>query len=53
VLLLDDRVVTRRYGRYLRDSLPDTPLLKGPWHEVMRRLEDFYEEPLGLPTGAS
>jgi ATP-dependent DNA helicase DinG len=42
VLLLDDRVVTRRYGRYLRDSLPETPLLKGPWHEVARRLRNFY-----------
>ncbi len=42
VLLLDDRVVTRRYGRYLRDSLPDTPLLKGPWHEVAMRLRAFY-----------
>ncbi|MGD8319642.1 MAG: helicase C-terminal domain-containing protein [Gemmatimonadota bacterium] len=44
VLVLDDRLVTRRYGRYLRDSLPDAPLVKGPWQEVMRRLRTFYGE---------
>ncbi|HET9948570.1 MAG TPA: helicase C-terminal domain-containing protein, partial [Longimicrobiales bacterium] len=42
VVVLDDRLVTRRYGRYLRDSLPDAPLVKGPWDEVRRRLEAFY-----------
>jgi ATP-dependent DNA helicase DinG len=42
VLVLDDRIVTKRYGRYLRDSLPDTPLVKGVWPDVRRRLEAFY-----------
>jgi ATP-dependent DNA helicase DinG len=42
VLVLDDRIVTKRYGRYLRDSLPDTPLVKGAWTDVRRRLEAFY-----------
>jgi len=42
VLVLDDRIVTKRYGRYLRDSLPDTPLVKGAWSDVRRRLEAFY-----------
>jgi ATP-dependent DNA helicase DinG len=42
VVLLDDRIVTKRYGRYLRDSLPDTPLVKGAWTDVRRRLEAFY-----------
>jgi ATP-dependent DNA helicase DinG len=42
VLLLDDRIVTKRYGRYLRDSLPDAPLVKGAWSDVRRRLEAFY-----------
>ncbi len=42
VLVLDDRLVTKRYGRYLRDSLPDAPLVKGPWDDVRRRLEAFY-----------
>jgi len=50
VVLLDDRVVTRRYGRYLLGSLPDAPLVKGAWHDVRRRLQAFYgdgDPPLG------
>ncbi|MDH5759707.1 MAG: helicase [Gemmatimonadota bacterium] len=42
VVVLDDRLVTKRYGRYLRDSLPDAPLAKGPWEEVRTRLAGFY-----------
>jgi len=42
VLVLDDRLVSRRYGRYLRESLPDAPLVKGPWDDVRRRLRSFY-----------
>jgi ATP-dependent DNA helicase DinG len=44
VMVLDDRLVSRRYGRYLRESLPDAPLVKGPWVEVRQRLRDFYED---------
>jgi ATP-dependent DNA helicase DinG len=46
VIVLDDRLVSKRYGRYLRDSLPDAPLVKGPWEDLERRIRDFY---LGLP----
>ena len=42
VVVLDDRLVTRRYGRYLRASLPPAPLVKGAWSDVRRRIEDFY-----------
>ncbi len=42
VVLLDDRILTRKYGRYLRESLPPAPLVKGPWWEIERRLRDFY-----------
>jgi ATP-dependent DNA helicase DinG len=42
VVLLDDRIVRKRYGRYLLDSLPEAPLAKGPWTDVVRRLRDFY-----------
>jgi len=42
ILLLDDRILRRRYGRYLRASLPDAPLAKGPWHEVEQALRRFY-----------
>ncbi len=44
VLVLDDRIVTRRYGRYLRSSLPDAPLVKGAWDDVRRRVSDFYRD---------
>ena len=44
VVLLDSRILTRRYGRYLRESLPPTPLVKGPWWEIERRLRDFYAD---------
>jgi ATP-dependent DNA helicase DinG len=42
VLVLDDRILTRRYGPYLRQSLPPAPLAKGPWEELRRTLGDFY-----------
>jgi ATP-dependent DNA helicase DinG len=42
VVLLDDRILRKRYGRYLRDSLPEAPLLKGLWADVKRPLRDFY-----------
>ena len=44
VLVLDDRILTRRYGPYLRQSLPPAPLSKGPWDELRRTLEGFYGE---------
>jgi len=44
VLLLDARILTRRYGRALRSVLPPAPLVKGPWNEVRMRLEAFYQE---------
>ncbi len=52
VVLLDDRLVTRRYGRYLRESLPDAPLAKGPWPDVRRRLEAFYTHEEMTSAGA-
>lgn len=51
VVLLDDRILTKRYGRYLRDSLPDAPLVKGPWPDVKRRLTDFYDALGGVEAG--
>jgi ATP-dependent DNA helicase DinG len=42
VLMLDDRILTKRYGRYLRDSLPGAPLVKGAWADVQRRVREFY-----------
>jgi len=42
VVLLDSRILTKRYGRYLRDSLPPAPLVKGTWSDVQHRLAEFY-----------
>jgi ATP-dependent DNA helicase DinG len=44
VLILDDRILTRRYGPYLRQSLPPAPLAKGLWPELSRVLADFYAQ---------
>ncbi|MDE2979997.1 MAG: helicase [Gemmatimonadota bacterium] len=41
-LILDDRLLTRRYGRLLLEALPPMPLVKGPWDEVKQRVADFY-----------
>ena len=45
VLLLDDRITRKKYGRYLRESLPPAPFVKGLWGEVRGRLREFYGDP--------
>ncbi|MDT8341638.1 MAG: helicase C-terminal domain-containing protein [Longimicrobiales bacterium] len=42
VVLLDDRILRRTYGRYLLQSLPEAPLVRGPWEEMRGRLSAFY-----------
>jgi len=42
VLVLDGRIVRKSYGRYFIDSLPDAPLVKGPWQTVKSAMLDFY-----------
>ena len=42
VLVLDDRLLRRRYGRRLLEALPPMPVFRGPWVQVRARLEDFY-----------
>ena len=42
VILLDSRIVTRRYGRALRAALPPAPMVRGSWAEVRRRIAEFY-----------
>lgn len=42
VLLLDDRILRKRYGRYLVDSLPEAPLVRGPWRDLDRAVARFY-----------
>ena len=43
VVILDDRILRKRYGVYLRDSLPPAPLAKGPWSEVAHALRVFHQ----------
>ena len=42
ILILDDRIVRKKYGAYLRESLPPAPLRKGPWNDLIRCLKEFY-----------
>jgi ATP-dependent DNA helicase DinG len=44
VVLLDDRLVTKQYGHYLRNSLPGPTLVKGAWSDIQRRLKAFYNQ---------
>ncbi len=44
VAVLDSRIVVRRYGRYLRDSLPPAPLVKGRPEDIWDRVESFFGE---------
>tara|TARA_B100000959_G_scaffold230226_1_gene246153 strand:- start:5222 stop:7837 length:2616 start_codon:yes stop_codon:yes gene_type:complete len=44
VVLLDDRLVTKQYGHYLRNSLPGPTLVKGAWSDIQRRLKAFYSQ---------
>ena len=44
ILILDDRIVRKKYGAYLRESLPPAPLKKGPWADLTRVLKEFYRD---------
>jgi ATP-dependent DNA helicase DinG len=42
VVLLDRRVVTKRYGKLVLSSLPPADRIVGTWREVHTRIEDFF-----------
>ncbi|HET7602765.1 MAG TPA: helicase C-terminal domain-containing protein, partial [Gemmatimonadales bacterium] len=42
VVLLDSRVVTKRYGPLVLNGLPPADRIMGPWNEVRTRVEDFF-----------
>ncbi len=42
VLILDDRLLTKRYGRHLLQALPPMPLVRGRWAEVRATVSEFY-----------
>lgn len=44
VILLDNRLQTKPYGKTLLDSLPLTQIDYAPWREVAAKMEEFYSE---------
>ncbi|MGH7532015.1 MAG: helicase C-terminal domain-containing protein [Gemmatimonadales bacterium] len=42
VILLDPRVVRKRYGRQVLHGLPRADRVVGPWREVRTKCEDFF-----------
>lgn len=42
VVLLDRRVLTRRYGAMLLEGLPPAERVTGPWTQVRTKCEDFF-----------
>jgi ATP-dependent DNA helicase DinG len=47
VVILDSRLLNRGYGRYLLDSLPEAPLITGPWNGLLDQLRRFYDDEAG------
>jgi len=42
VVLLDSRVLTRRYGAWILEGLPRAARVEGPWSRVRLSIEDFF-----------
>ncbi len=43
VVLLDPRVIRKRYGGALLEGLPDAHRIVGPWHHLLGEIRDFFE----------
>ncbi len=43
VVLLDPRVVRKRYGGALLEGLPDAHRIVGPWQHLISEIRDFFE----------
>lgn len=43
VVLLDDRILFKRYGKAILDTLPPMPQVTGPWEEARAHVAQFYE----------
>jgi ATP-dependent DNA helicase DinG len=51
VVLLDSRVVTKRYGHLLLSGLPRAERIVGSWRQVRTRCEDFFaQQGIGAPV---
>ena len=44
VVLMDERIVSKRYGAAMLDSLPNAERAIGPWPELRDRARKFFEE---------
>jgi ATP-dependent DNA helicase DinG len=42
VVILDERLLSKTYGRYFLASLPPAPLIHGSWQELRPQLQEFY-----------
>jgi Rad3-related DNA helicase len=42
VVLMDHRIVSKRYGAILLESLPPAQRVFGPWAQVRTAAEDFF-----------
>lgn len=42
VVLLDDRILHKRYGPVMLETLPPMPLIRQPWPQAKRHVEAFY-----------
>jgi ATP-dependent DNA helicase DinG len=42
IVLMDRRVLTKRYGPQVLDGLPKADRVTGNWREVRTRIEDFF-----------
>ena len=47
-LILDDRILAKRYGRDILEALPPMPLVTGDWPQVRARVADFLRSAGGL-----
>ena len=51
VVLLDRRVVTKRYGAMILEGLPRARRVVGPWQEVLETCEEFFaRHGIGAPA---
>ena len=44
VVLLDDRILHKRYGSVMLETLPPMPLVKRPWTQAKRHVQAFYQQ---------
>ncbi len=49
ILVLDQRIISKRYGRMFLESLPSPRLVKGPSRGVLAALAKFFDDPQGEP----